>query len=138
MDATNELKARLLKAGSEEEVKVLLGGQASKEEVSRVWQEVQHHRPAEDLEAVDDNELEAVSGGELRNYGETGCAASVEEGSWCWSDDWCVDFDVLYENFDPCPEGSIARGRNHKFELLESGTFFDTYKCKFCGKTRLR
>ena len=31
MDATDELKARLLKAGSEEEVKVLLGGQASNE-----------------------------------------------------------------------------------------------------------
>ena len=38
MDATNELKARLLKAGSEEEVKVLLGDQASAEEVSRIWQ----------------------------------------------------------------------------------------------------
>ena len=56
-----------MKANSEEEVKALLDGQASEEKAHHIWQEIEAHRPAEGLEAVDDGELEAVSGGADRD-----------------------------------------------------------------------
>ena len=44
------------------------------------------------------DELEAVSGGSDRNWLTDGCSATVEIGSWCWSDDTCIRYDVTYDN----------------------------------------
>ena len=142
MNISNELKAKLRNARSEEEVKVLLGGQASKEEVSRAWQEIEHHRPAEGLEAVDDSELAAVSGGADRDFLTQGCAASVEYGSFCWSDDSCVHWDVTYDNEQyACTIGY----KNHDWGPLRSSRYGNNggqqseatnyYRiCNRCGK----
>ena len=62
MEITKELKEKLLKADSEEEVSALLGEEAAEEEKARIWHEIQKNRHS-DLENVDDDELEAVSGG---------------------------------------------------------------------------
>ena len=65
-------------------------------------------------QALDDDELDAVSGGTLRDYygdcindayrdiygGQNGfpnCAATVEEDSWCWSNDACLEEAVVYK-----------------------------------------
>ena len=40
MEITKELKEKLLQAGSLEEVKALLGEQATEEETARLWHEI--------------------------------------------------------------------------------------------------
>ena len=132
MEITQEMRARLIRAKDQEEVRAILGPEAAEEEIERVWQEIQHHRPAEGLEAVEDDELEAVSGGADRDYGEQGCAATVEEGSHCWSDDKCNYWAVTYGNYDPCPNGT-SESRNHEWELYDDEYFYRC-KCKKCGK----
>ena len=102
---TQEMRAKLLHAKDQEEVRSILGPEAAEEEIERVWQEIQRHRPAEGLEAVEDDELEAVSGGYERDYGAQGCSATVEDGSHCWTDDKCTWWQVEYVNYDPCPKG---------------------------------
>ena len=57
MEITKELKEKLLKANSEEEVKALLGGSAEGK-TSEFWQEIEAHHGALGLEKVDDDELE--------------------------------------------------------------------------------
>ena len=81
------------------------------------------------------DELEAVSGGADRNWVTEGCAATVEYGSWCGSNDKCMVLDVTYD-FQPtehlCPncgknmykQNTISLGKN-KHE--------DQYRCKYCG-----
>ena len=52
------MKEKLLTASSEEEVKALLGDEASEEEASKAWEELQKYRARQEkLEAVDGNEL---------------------------------------------------------------------------------
>ena len=63
MEITKELKEKLLCANSKEEVKALLGEGAAEEETARIWHEIRKNRNPSDLESVDDDELEAVSGG---------------------------------------------------------------------------
>ena len=63
MEITKELKEKLLNANSEEEVKALLGDQATEEEKAKVWNEIQRKRSQENLEEADDDELEVVNGG---------------------------------------------------------------------------
>ena len=105
MEIAKELKEKLLKAGNAEEVSALLGEGTTEDQAARMWQEIQAHRQT--LEEVDDGELEAVSGGNIftrpfdppdRDYEKDGCAASVEYGSWCGSDDACTIYDVTYAN----------------------------------------
>lgn len=52
---------------------------------------------------LDDDELDAVSGGKADgpggcnyNFYTRKCQATVEEGSWCWSNDWCYWDDKTY------------------------------------------
>ena len=142
MKISSELKTELLKANSEEEVKALLGDQATEEEASHVWQEIERCRPAEGLEAVDDDELDAVSGGADRDFLTQGCSATVEYGSHCWSDDSCSIWDVTYDNEEyACTIGY----KNHDWGPVKmsywregnSGSTADIsyYRiCKRCGK----
>ena len=50
MEITKELREKLLTANSEEEVKALLGDQATEEEAARAWHEIQKSREPGDLE----------------------------------------------------------------------------------------
>ena len=136
MEITREMRARLIRAKDLEEVRVLLGPDETEEEIEQAWQEIEAH-PAGKLEDVDDDELEAVSGGADRDWEKDGCSASVEDGSWCGSDDKCKIWDVTYDNFDPCPKG----GR-HDWKLLYTATGLigakkcDKYECQKCQKLR--
>ena len=129
MEISKELKEKLLKANSEEEVNAILGDQATEEEITRTWQEIEHHRPAEGLEAVDDDELDAVSGGADRDWLTQGCAATVEYDSWCWSDDECTVFDVIYDNNEACPKGG-----GHEWMSFTAGLIPTPHRrCVKCG-----
>ena len=111
----NELKARLTTAASLEETKEILKGREGFD-AERIWSEIENHRSGRH-EKLDLDELEAISGGADRDWVKDGCAATCEEGSWCWSSDKCQVWDVTYSNFWVCcPDGqkhvySAADGR---------------------------
>ncbi|MBQ2070525.1 MAG: hypothetical protein II467_06315 [Bacilli bacterium] len=65
---------------------------------SKVYEEISR-RKKENSQKLDLDELDAVSGGADRDWSKQGCAATCEEGSWCWSNDRCSIFDVTYDNF---------------------------------------
>ena len=97
---TNELKAKLLAAKCADEAAALVkadGQEITAEDAARLWEEITKHRAQEGKELSVD-ELDSVSGGYDRDYLTDGCAATVEPGSWCWSDDYCYEFDVTYYN----------------------------------------
>ena len=119
-----ELKQKLLKADSFEQIKELLQEQVSEKEAEQIWNELQNRRPAATKTSLDDEELESVAGGADRDFSSDGCAATVEEGSWCGSNDYCNLFDVTYTNFDPCPQGG-----NHEWTKVR-GTL---RRCAKCG-----
>ena len=99
-----DLKTKLSKASSLEEVKGMLGA-GSGVDAERLWREIEKHRSGQS-ERLDLNELDSVSGGADRDWVKEGCAATVEIGSWCWSNDHCVMFDVTYDNlWATCPDG---------------------------------
>ena len=127
-----ELRGKLIRAGGPEEVRVLLGSNAKEDEIGRAWREIETHRPAEGLEAVDDEELEAVSGGADRDWEKDGCSATVEEGSWCGSDDFCIWFDVTYCNYDPCPNGGNHNWKEITKYVLNLPQYYR--QCKKCGE----
>ena len=99
----NEAKRKLKGAKTLEEVKELLKDEPGLDPV-RVYEEISKHCHA--AEKLDLNELDAISGGADRDWVKEGCAATVEIGSWCWSNDHCVMFDVTYDNlWATCPDG---------------------------------
>ena len=81
------------------------------------------------------DELEAVSGGADRNWVTDGCAATVEYGSWCDSNDKCIVWDVTYE-FQPtghlCPNCGKNMYQQNSISL-GGGKYEDQYRCKYCG-----
>ena len=129
-----ELRGKLIRAGNMEEVRAILGPNAKKAEIDRAWREIEAHRPAEGLETVDDDELAAVSGGADRDWIEDGCAATVEKGSWCGSDDFCIWFDVTYSNYDPCPKGGNHEWKEKRKSVLNLAQYYR--QCKKCGEIK--
>ena len=99
-----DLKTKLSKASSLEEVKGMLGA-GSGVDAEQLWREIEKHRSGQS-EKLDLNELDSVAGGADRDWVKEGCASTVEIGSWCWSNDHCVIFDVTYDNlWATCPDG---------------------------------
>ena len=114
-----EIKAKLANAKSLEEAKEILNGHADIDP-ERVWEEIERHRSNWN-EKLDLDELDAVAGG-ARDYAKEGCAATVEVGSWCWSNDHCMYWDVTYVNlWSVCPD-------------LKPHEFVNG-KCRRCGIT---
>ena len=101
---SSETKQKLKAAETLEEVKELLKDEPGLDPV-RVYEEVNKHRSL-DAEKLDLEELDAIAGGADRDWVKDGCASTVEVGSWCWSNDHCVFFDVTYDNlWATCPDG---------------------------------
>ena len=103
-NVTPELGNKLLEAQSAQEARDILaaaGQELTEEEAERLWQEVEHHR-VDYARELSDDELDAVAGGSsLRDYKKDGCAATVNlKTSWCWSNDACAFFDVIYQMED--------------------------------------
>ena len=129
-----ELRRRLFQASDKEEVRAILGSETTQEEIDRTWREIEAHRPAAGLDVVDDDELEAVSGG-ARNYGEAGCA-STTENEWCWANDHCNLWVTEYTNFDPCPKGKnhdwfkVIMAYDSDYSPPKKYRIFECRKCK--------
>ena len=69
MENPKELKEKLMTANSEEEIKALLGDQVTEEEADLLFQEIRKRKEADDLKALDDNNLEDVAGGMCGDVG---------------------------------------------------------------------
>ena len=139
LNITNELKAKLLAAKSAEEVADLLkadGQEVEPDDAEKLWMEVTKKRQKNDRKLYVD-ELDAVSGGADRDWLEVGCAATVEPGSWCGSNDWCAIADVTYENSPNkvclyCGRYSIFIGR---VEFRKPGVAHEKkYWCSSCKR----
>ena len=97
------LKSRLLGAENAEQAADILkeaGQTVTPEDIAHLWDEISSYRKVKELSL---DELEAVSGGADRNWVTEGCAATVEYGSWCDSNDRCIYWDVTYD-FQPTPD----------------------------------
>ncbi|MDO5326262.1 MAG: hypothetical protein Q4G00_05995 [Clostridia bacterium] len=128
-EISQELRGRVIHARNIEEVRDILGLETTEGKAEQVWQEIMRHRPLEGMEEVDDDELDAVAGGTYRDYGEEGCSATVEDDSWCGTDDACVMFEVNYDHYDPCPKGG-----NHDWrEIGSSYIIWLHFRCRKCG-----
>ena len=99
-----ELETKIMKAKDTEEVKAVLsesGEKISDSDAGKLFDMAKNS--GIDLNAeLSEDELEAVSGG--RDWVTEGCAATVEEGSDCWSEDGgCWKLDNSYTNL---PKGT--------------------------------
>ena len=119
-----KLNAILEKGSPEEQARSIqeLGYQLGPEDLS-----------APDLETVEDDELEAVSGGSLCWFlGETRCAVDGHEigckTHWWYADDKEVENRI-------CPKGSEATGWYHDWDKKPINAYYDLWTCKRCGKS---
>ena len=115
-----------------EEIAGLLKAQGEDEAYAqRIWKKLQGQKDQE----LSLDELEVVSGGADRNWLTDGCAATVEAGSWCGTNDSCVWAYVTYSHppyKKPCPqcggqmyhEKTVSENRNYNIHY---------YKCLRCA-----
>ena len=130
-----ELKKKALEAASAEEIMEIMkaaGEEITAEAAAQLFEKAQAKKTDKELSL---DELEAVSGGADRNWVTDGCAATVEYGSWCDSNDKCIVWDVTYE-FQPtghlCPNcGKNMYQQNTIY--LGGNEYEDQYRCKYCG-----
>ena len=127
MEITKELKEKILNANSEEEVKAILGDEATPEEAAFIWEKLQAKKAEGELEAVDDDELEAVSGGdrEAVDGHEIGCS------TWFW---YKNDNEVKVKI---CPNGSKEKGWYHDWDISYPNDWYTRYECKKCGEVHV-
>lgn len=131
---SNELKKTLLAVQNAGEAAALMkaaGRELTAEDAAHLWAEIQKGKEQDGRELSPD-ELEAVSGGADRNWETDGCAATVEAGSWCGSNDKCFTWEVTYDNM-PSMTCSICNGA---MEYIGGTGHYETYRCKKCGYTR--
>ena len=136
MEITKELKEKLLTANSMEEVKAMLGFQASEKEASEFWKEIEAHKGAPDIQKVDDEELEAVSGGADRDWATQGCLSTASSDQKCPTYDYCTFWDTTYDNYLPCVDGKYSHDWDAPYkEMIDRGWYQQYHRCKKCGKT---
>lgn len=135
LSMTNELKSKLLAAQSTEEVAALLkaaGQEASAKNAEQIWQEIVHHKTDTELSLA---ELESVSGGADRDWPEDGCAATVEYGSHCSSNDACWKWDVTYYHASSNAKCNKCGSVMYYLTKDRNGS---SYKCHGCGNIEYR
>lgn len=125
-----ELKSRLFKAQSADQVMEIIresGQEITAEDADHLFQEISRFKEGSEFS---EDELEAVTGGVDRDWEKDGCAATVEPDSWCWSDDACAKWDVVYEN-NPrsiCPKCGAYMTK----QIVGA---YAKYTCTVCGET---
>lgn len=131
------LKAKLPAAQSAEKAAALVkadGQELTLRDAAQLLKEIQKGWEQDGKELSLD-ELETVSGGADRDWLKEGCAATVEAGSWCGTNDSCVWIDVQYDHppvKDPCPQcgGQMYMDR---VEYESKGNAYYYRKCLRCG-----
>ena len=127
--AIDPISGKLKNAQDPEQVLELLkeeGCEISQEGAERIFQEITHLRERE----LSLDELEAVAGGADRDWLDQGCAATVEPGSWCWSNDNCVVWDVTYDHAPTEKTCQECGGMMYYADM-------NLFKCIVCGATEI-
>ena len=131
-----ELKKKAMKAASAEEVMEIMkaaGEEITAEEAERFYEKVQDKKTDRELSL---DELEAVAGGEDRDWLRDGCAATVEAGSDCYGTDMCGLWPVTYEHRPTRHKCSVCGGILYSNGSTGGGFFEEEvyhYKCASCG-----
>ncbi len=132
MKLNNEVRKSLLNAADIAEVMEVCknaGIEVDEKEAQRILDEVAHKKESTGKELSLD-ELESVSGGGDRDWLTEGCAATVEAGSTCWTNDACSICAVIYDN-EPstyiCPD--CGGGMYH----FDWDGIYRRFKCQRCG-----
>ena len=128
-----ELKARLADKSPAQaaEAAAELGYEVTDEELIAAKAELCKAVSAETVE-LDLEDMDKAAGGS-RDWAAQGCAATVEAGSTCWSNDYCVLLDVTYTHapsYNKCPNC----GNTMYFERSTSKNGWKShYICPKCG-----
>ena len=131
-----ELKKKTLAAASAEEIMEIMkaaGEEITAEEAERFYEKVQDKKTDRELSL---DELEAVAGGEDRDWLRDGCAATVEGGSDCYGTDMCGLWPVTYEHRPTRHKCSVCGGILYSNGSTGGGFFEEEvyhYKCASCG-----
>ncbi|MCR5004796.1 MAG: hypothetical protein K6A77_02710 [Clostridiales bacterium] len=131
---SEKLDSKLFKAKSQDEIAVILDA-AGKDtaRAEQIWDEIQGRGKDRELDL---DELDAVSGGADRDWLTDGCAASVEPGSFCNTNDACWHFSVTYDHEPvegPCP---VCGGMMYYYKTeyaTRPSDDVDYFKCRSCG-----
>ena len=132
----NELKKKAMEAASAEEIMEIMkaaGEEITAEEAERFYEKVQDKKTDRELSP---DELEAVAGGEDRDWLRDGCAATVEAGSDCYGTDMCGLWPVTYEHRPTRHKCSVCGGILYSNGSTGGGFFEEEvyhYKCASCG-----
>ena len=132
----NELRKKAMEAASAEEIMEIMkaaGEEITAEEAERFYEKVQDKKTDRELSL---DELEAVAGGEDRDWLRDGCAATVEAGSDCYGTDMCGLWPVIYEHRPTRHKCSVCGGILYSNGSTGGGFFEEEvyhYKCASCG-----
>jgi hypothetical protein len=131
-----ELEKKAIEAASAEEVMEIVraaGEEITAEEAASFFKAVQERKADKELSL---DELEAVAGGEDRDWLRDGCAATVEAGSDCYGTDMCGLWPVTYEHRPTRHKCSVCGGILYSNGSTGGGFFEEEvyhYKCASCG-----
>ena len=131
-----EIEKKAIEAASAEEVMEIVraaGEEITAEEAASFFKAVQERKADKELSL---DELEAVAGGEDRDWLRDGCAATVEAGSDCYGTDMCGLFPVTYEHRPTRHKCSVCGGILYSNGSTGGGFFEEEvyhYKCASCG-----
>ena len=124
-----ELRSKLKKAASREEVEALLKADGQDTALTdEVWAKAEELR-ARDGQELSLDELEDVAGG--RDWWTEGCAATVEPGSDCWATDGGCRISNIAYGYPPdhyCP-----RCKRPCYKMQYNVDYGYFYKCRNCG-----
>ena len=99
-----ELEKKIMASGSAEEIAEMLkaeGREIAPEKAAELYEEAKVRQG--EVKTLSLDELDAVSGGEVRDWLKQGCAATVEYGSDCWgSDGGCS---IMHNQYYNEPDG---------------------------------
>lgn len=144
---SEELKARLMKAENAEEIEEILvssGNEVTKEEAERIFAELEKHSGSREVSV---EEMEAAGGGfyqegglgDSRDWAKEGCAATVEAGSWCWSNDKCLFVVNSYTNPPSKKTCAVCGGRMYIYDKKGVSVQARYYlRCANCGAEHIQ
>ncbi|MBQ9251295.1 MAG: Nif11-like leader peptide family natural product precursor [Clostridia bacterium] len=96
------LRARVADLAQAVAVAAELGFEVTEEELVTAKKEFCRQNSAEVVE-LDEADMDRAAGGS-RDWIKQGCAATVEAGSRCWSNDFCIILNVEYSHEPTCEE----------------------------------
>ena len=132
------LKARLadMAPAQAAEVAAELGYEVTVEELIAAEKELRRQN-SPDVVELELEDMDKAAGGS-RDWAAQGCAATVEDGSWCWGTDYCFLANVTYTHrltTIKCP--SCGNYMYHDESYVDHGMPKIRYKCQNCGAEKI-